>query len=86
MLVQEIFETKPRKTIREFSPGEVFKYDGEWFMVIQVDFDRIRNWDEFCADNIHNPRNMDCNECELTPCIILDTGTFCFLILRLHSV
>ena len=79
MLVQEIFETKPRKTIREFSPGEVFKYDGEWFMVIQVDFDRVTNWDEFCADNTHNPLNMDCNECELTPCICLETNTFCFL-------
>ena len=79
MIVQEIFETKPRATIREFDTGEVFKYDGYWFMVIEADFDRITNWDKFCADNIHNPLNMDCNECELTPCILLDTGTFCLL-------
>ena len=79
MLVQEIFESKPRATIREFAPGEVFKYDGYWFMVIEAVFDYVTGWDKFCSDNIHNPLNMDWNECELTPCILLDTGTFCFL-------
>ena len=79
MLVKEIAESKPRKPICEFHRGEVFKYDRYWFMVVDANFDYVTNWDKFCNDNINNPLGMDWKACEVTPCVRLDIGIFCFL-------
>lgn len=79
MLVHEVIESQPRKKICDFHYSEVFKYGEDWFMVIEVDFNHVTGWDQFCTDNIHNPLDMDWNYDELTACIALEHGAFCFL-------
>ena len=80
MRVQEIYNEKPTRRICDFRNGEVFKYAGEWFIAVDISLDNIHNgWTEVTADNIHNPLDEDWNEYELTSCVMLENGTFCFL-------
>lgn len=79
MKVQEIYHDKPAKRVCEFRSGEVFRYDGDWFMAINVNFDYIQGWTEFVEAHLHNPLECEWNECELTSCVCLENGNFCFL-------
>ena len=74
MKVQEIYRDKPTKTIADLVPGEVFKYDGEWFMVVAVNVDPITFWSAFVTKHIHNPHNVSWSEYDLTTCIHLESG------------
>ena len=80
MQVQEKFNAKPTKRLGEFHAGEVFKYDGYWFMVINVDLDHIKDgWSEFWEAHIHNPLEKQVYECNEVSAVCLENGNFCFL-------
>ena len=79
MKVQEIYKDKPQKKIIDLNPGEVFKYYGDWFMVVAINVENICPWSEFVDKHIHNPNDIGWCEYELTPCILLETGDFCYL-------
>ena len=79
MRVQERKEIKPRKSVKDIAAGEVFKFEGKWYMGATIDLDGIKNgYSETIALNGYKASWDDCREGYEIAAVALETGCFYF--------
>lgn len=79
-ITNKIPEGKPARFISTCYPNEAFKFGGEWYSLVQSNFDQvIDSTDEQVEKFVDGHTHRDCCQFNLLPCIELSTMVFVFL-------
>ena len=79
-IINKIPESKPARYISTCYPNEVFKFGGEWYTLIQSDFDQvIDSTDEPVEKFVEGHVHCDSVHYNLLPCIELSSMVFVLL-------
>ena len=79
-IVNKIPESKPTRYISTCYPNEAFKFGGEWYSLIQSNFDQvIESIDARVENFVEGHVHCDCCHYDLLPCIELSSMVFVLL-------